>query len=145
MLKLEFQTTLRLEQNQEIPFLQSVFPYVEKVLSISKNQESLRFVGFRNSGEYRSILDCFLCSVLWKYRKPCLRFYEGKGQALRETETQETIDAIERILLCALEIASAKLEKEDRMKWEFFREKIIRIQQGKNNIIAKKILLPPRL
>ncbi len=106
----------------------SVFPEVELMLmSSSELQNALKFVSNRkNMDRYHSVIDFLFCEIFQEYRRPCMRFYKGRGRQLRETATQEEIENFGKALVRAIEIAYARFSEKRAASWSALRTEVLR-------------------
>jgi hypothetical protein len=58
--------------------------------------------------EYLSLVDCLMVQLLPHFEDACLAFYEGNGKPLANLHPAETIEAIDREIVMALEILISK-------------------------------------
>jgi hypothetical protein len=70
--------------------------------------------------EYLSLVDCLMVQLLPQFKDACLAFYEGNGKPLANLHPAETIEAIDREIVLALEVLISK----EWPTWEDFKSKV---------------------
>ncbi len=106
----------------------SIFPEVDQMLNDTDCQEALRFIAKRKKMDrYNSMVDFLFCEIYVGYQYHCWRFYEGKGQLLKDmtTTTPEKIVAWEKVLVAALKRAMKALQDERHVTWTGFVSEVL--------------------
>lgn len=107
---------------------QSIFPGVETMLHHTEYQKALEFVAaYKDTGEYRSLVDFLFCEIFTQYKPACFRFYRRRGrQQLRFLITEKQRAQFELLLVGGLQIAYDLFCERREQSWESFRLRVLR-------------------
>ena len=115
---------LRLVAKLSIGMCESVFPRFEKMLECEKYELAIRVVAQRqNIEEWYNLVDFIFVRIYTEWRKPCKKFYAGKGPSLIEhpNVTPERISTWDVELCKCLEFAVEMAKRPGIKGWWTFR------------------------
>jgi len=121
---------LRQEHSLEPPTMcRGAFPRLSELLEDEKYPLSIRVVGWGKKLErYANLTDFLFVEIFIKWRSACIRFYKGKGPALKDAPgvTEEMLSKWDEELCEAAELAYECAFNRITTSWTCFRDGFLR-------------------